>query len=46
MFGKYYSLTLTDGTILLFKTKEARDEWIQNGGDAERVKRNFESEDE
>ena len=48
MFGKqrYYSLTLDDGTILMFQTKEARDEWLKNGGDAEKVKRNYESEDE
>ena len=48
MFGKqrYYSLTLDDGTILLFPTAEAREEWIEHGGDAERIKRNYESEDE
>ena len=48
MFGKqrYYSLTLDDGTILLFPTAEAREEWIEHGGDAEQIKRNYESEDE
>ena len=48
MFGKqrYYSLTLDDGSILTFQTKEERDEWIEHGGDAERIKRNYESEDE
>lgn len=46
MFGKqrYYSLTLDDGTILLFQTEQERDEW--DGGEAERIKRNYESEDE
>ena len=46
MFGKqrYYSLTLDDGTILLFQTEQERDEW--DGGEADMVKRNYESEDE
>lgn len=46
MSARYYSLTLPDGSILTFPTKEARDEWERNGGEAERIKRNYESEDE
>lgn len=48
MFGKqkFYSLTLDDGTILTFPTKEAREEWLENGGDAEKIKRNFEKDEE
>jgi hypothetical protein len=48
MLGKqrYYSLTLDDGRILTFPTEQARDEWLDNGGEAERIKRNYESEEE
>jgi len=47
---RVFSLTITnpDGSleILTFPTKEARDTWLLSGGDAERIKRNYESEDE
>ena len=50
MTTRHFSVTVTrdDGSleILTFQTKEARDEWLKNGGDAEKVKRNYESEDE
>ena len=50
MTTRHYSITLTrpDGSleILTFPTKEARDTWLRSGGDAQRIKRNYESEDE
>ena len=49
MFGKqrYYSLTLDDGTILLFPTKEARDEYQRTGeGEHGTVQGNFEKGEE
>lgn len=43
---RYYSLTLDDGRILTFPTEQARDEWLQSGGEAEQVNMNFEKKEE